>query len=316
MSEAGERPPTIRRYVFFSEHRPSRAWMPTLEIINEQFSRQLRSALAQELQPGVAIAPPSVIKLLSHSELVDRMALPSHLTLVHLKALHGTILIAADAELVGWIVESRFGGSGRFPVLPSSREFTPFEQKSMRHMAEIILEQLALAWKPIAAFEPEILRHENNPQLAGIANAVEPIIVSTFEVKLGGGGGKLTVAIPYVVLEPLHERLMAGIAEKPVDQDQRWHETLRRGVGQAPMTLNVELATIEMTVRDLLNLQPGNVFEIERPGAVTVEANGLPLFVGRWGRNGRKLAVRIEERLPPAAGAAAEAGQQKGESRP
>ena len=314
MSDTRERPASVRRYVFFDEHRPSRAWMPTLEMINERFSQHLRSAWSQELQPGVLVTPPSVILLIKHSEMMDRLTMPSHLTLVHLKALRGTILVGTDAELVGWIVESRFGGNGRFPVSSQGREFTAFEQKSMRRMVEIVLDQLALAWKPIAPFAPEIVRHESNPQLAGIANAVEPIIVSTFDVKLGGGGGKLTIAIPYLVLEPLHERLMSGLVDKPVDQDQRWHEALQRGVAQAPMTLNVDLATIEMPIRDLLNLRPGNVFEIERPRSVTVEANGLPLFLGRWGRNGRKIAVRIEERLPPAieARAAAETGQEKG----
>jgi flagellar motor switch protein FliM len=308
MSEANERPASVRRYVFFDEHRPSRAWMPTLETINERFSQQLRTALVQELQPGIVVTPPGVIQLIRHGELIDRFAVPSHLTLVRLKALRGTILLAADAELVGRIVESRFGGSGRFPVAPSNREFTLFEHKSMRHMAAIIIEQLALAWKPIAVLEPEILRHESNPQLAGIANAAETVIVSVFEVKLGGGSGKLTVAIPYVLLEPLHERLMSGIVERPFDQDQRWHEALQRGVGQAAITLNVELAIIEMTVRELLSLRPGDVFEIERPNSVTVEAGGLPLFLGRWGRNGRKIAVRIEERLPPAIEARAAAG--------
>ncbi len=63
-----------------------------------------------------------------------------------------------------------------------------------------------------------------------------------------------------------------------------------------------------------MSLRPGNVFEIERPDTVTVEANGLPLFLGRWGRNGRRLAVRIEERLLPATEerGAAETGLERG----
>jgi flagellar motor switch protein FliM len=298
MSEASERPASVRRYVFFDEHRPSRAWMPTIEMINERFSQQLRTALVQELQPGIGVTPPNVIQLLRHGQLIERLATPSHLTLVRLRALRGTILIVVDAELVGWVVECRFGGSGQFLALPSGREFTLFEQRSMRRMAEIIVEQFALAWQPIVAFEPEILRHESNPQLAGIANSAEPIIVSIFDVRIGGGGGKLVIGIPHVVLEPLHERLMSGIVDRPFDRDQRWNEALQRGLEQAEMTLSVELAAIEMTVRELLNLQPGNVFEIERPDSVTVEADGVPLFTGRWGRNGRRIAVRIEERLP------------------
>ena len=147
------------------------------------------------------------------------------------------------------------------------------------------------------------MRQETNPQFAGIANEAEPLIVSTFEVRVGSGGGKLTIAIPYVLLEPLHERLMAGISAKPVDHDQRWYEQLRIGVGRALMPLNVELADIEITVRDLINLKPGSVFEMERPEVVTIEAEGQPLFRGRWGKYGRRIAVRIEDRLGgPAAG--------------
>ena len=44
-------------------------------------------------------------------------------------------------------------------------------------------------------------------------------------------------------------------------------------------------------------MQVGNVFEIDRPERVTVEAGGLPLFRGRWGKYGRRIAVRIDEQL-------------------
>jgi flagellar motor switch protein FliM len=36
---------------------------------------------------------------------------------------------------------------------------------------------------------------------------------------------------------------------------------------------------------------------MDRPDTVVVEASGVPLFRGKWGRHGRKIAVRIEERL-------------------
>ena len=303
MSEAPERAPTVRRYVYYNEHRPSRAWMPTLEMINERFSQYLRTALLQHLQPGIEVTPPSPVQLIKHAEMMERLVAPNHLTLVNLKPLHGTILIACNAELVAWVVESRFGGSGRFPVSITNREFTPFETNAMRRVVETALQQLALAWRPIVALQPEIVRAETDPQFAAIASPAEPIIVSTFEVQVGNGGGRLSIAIPHMLLEPLHERLMSGIAAKPVDHDQHWYAALRTGVGRALMPLDVELANIEVTVRDLLNLKPGSVFEIDRPETVTVEAKGQPLFRGRWGRFGRKIAVRIEDRLAPSGGA-------------
>jgi len=301
MSKRSARGASVRRYVFYNEHRPSRAWMPTLELINDRFSQYLRAALLQHLRPGVEVTPPIAIQLIKHAALIERLTMPSHLTLVNFKPLRGTILVVVDAQLVSWIVESRFGGDGRFPRTISNREFSPFEQKSMRRVVETVIEQLALAWKPIGIFAPELVRYEINPQFAGIAASGETIIVTAFDVTVGQGGGKLTICVPYAMLEPLHDRLIKGIVKEAVDHDLRWQKSLTSGVGQATMMLNVELAKIEITVRDLLALQTGAVFEIERPESVTVEANGSPLFRGRWGRSGRRIGVRIEERLISAA---------------
>jgi len=297
MSDAAEQPATVRRYIFFTEHRPSRAWLPTLEAINDRFSQYLRSSLLQYLPTGIEITPLIPIELVNHDELNERFEIPSHLTLVNLPPLRGTILVVFDAPLVAWIVETRFGGTGRFPVTTINREFTAFEYKAMRAIVDATLQQFVLAWQPIAGLAPDVMRHEINPQFAEIAAAGELVIVNAFDVKICRGGGKLTVCIPYAMLEPLHDQLVAGTVKRAVDHDQHWREVLTNGVGQATMRLDVELAKIEVTMGDLLQLRPGTVFDIERPEKVIVEANGFPLFRGRWGRVGRKIGVRIEEHL-------------------
>ena len=92
--------------------------------------------------------------------------------------------VLADAQFVGWIVESRFGGNGRFSVMISDRGFSSFEQAAARRVVQTVIEQFALAWRPIASLEPRAARHETNPQFAGIANSADQIIVSilTFEL--------------------------------------------------------------------------------------------------------------------------------------
>jgi flagellar motor switch protein FliM len=297
MSDAAAAP-SVRPYKFFDERRPTRAWLPTLERINERFAQYLRTALLQYLQPPLAVVPQFAIELIRHSDLIDRLATPSHLTLVALRPLPGAILIGMDSELVGTIVESRFGGTGRIPAAVSSREFTPIEHHSMRRVVERVLEQFVQAWRPVASFEPQILRHEIKPAYAIIASSTDLLIVSSFAVKIGNEGGRLTLAIPTLVLEPLHERLVSSIAERrPPAHDPRWAKALRLGVGRARTELDVELAAVEITVRDFLGLRPGSVVDIERPAMVTVCSHGQPLFRGRWGRHGTRLAVRVEERL-------------------
>ena len=76
------------------------------------------------------------------------------------------------------------------------------------------------------------------------------------------------------------------------------------------MTLSVELTKLQITVGDLLALSPVSILDIDRPEHVTVEANGVPLFRGRWGKHGPKIGVRIEERLAAACDIARPTGQE------
>jgi flagellar motor switch protein FliM len=298
MSDIQDGTPNIRPFLFFNEQRPTRAWMPTLEAINERLAQNWRAALLHELQPPVEVTPQFAIEVIKHGELIERLATPSYLTVVMLQPLRGAILIAVEAELVGIIVESRFGGSGRLPVVAvPNREFAAIEQKVMRRVIEGLLDQMALAWKPIADIAPEIVRQETKPTSAAVANSSDLVIVINFAVSIGNSGGKMTIAIPYLLLQPLHERLVATGSKRVVARDPRWAEELQSAIGSATTELKVDFAAIELTVGEFLDLHPGSVFEITRPDTVTVQSRGQPLFRGRWGRHGRKIAVRVEELL-------------------
>lgn len=271
---------------------------PAVQRINERFVRNLRAALLQHLRRGVAITM-SEFKLVEHRDLMEKLASPSHLTLFTMRPLRGVLVLMIEASLVAALVESRFGGNGRFPISTANREFTAFELKSMRRIVETTLEQYATAWEALGHFDIGPLRHETNPQFASFAHADEQIVATTFDVAVDQAAGKIATYIPYAAIEPLQDQMLAGHVTEVDENDPRWAETLNSNVQQASITLNVELGKIDISVGDLIALRPGNVFEMNRPERLVVEAGGVPLFRGRWGRHGRKIGVLVEERLAP-----------------
>jgi flagellar motor switch protein FliM len=289
----------VRAYDMLARDNPAPTRMPTLEVINDRFARSLKIALFHHLRKGVQIDTPTV-DLVKHFELIERLASPSYMVLVGLRPLRGTMLLVIDAPLLVAIVESRFGGNGRFPVTKLQRDFTTVEHKVMSRVTQIVLEQFAGAWKRVATLQPEILRHESNPQFAGVTTAGEIVITTTFQIKVDNGAGTLLIGIPLAMLGPVHDQLMSSVASESAEPDGHWFEQLKSGIEQVVMPLRVELAEIEMSVNDLLELAPGDVFEIERPQSVVIEAEGVPLFRGRWGRYGAKSAVRVDEAITPA----------------
>jgi flagellar motor switch protein FliM len=289
----------VRPYDLVAPDQSAPMRMPTLDVINDRFSRSLRVALFHHLRRSVQVGA-ATVALVKHFELIERLASPSYMMLVGLRPLRGSMLLVIDAQLVVATVESRFGGNGRFPVTKTQRDFTTVEQKVMSRVTEIVLDQFVAAWHRVADLQPEVLRHEFNPQFAGITGAGEQVVTITFRIKVDNGEGALTLAIPSAMLGPVQDQLTSSsMASETAEPDRHWFEQLRAGIEQVVMPLRVELTEFEMSLQELLELRPGDVFEIARPDIVTIEGEGVPLFRGRWGRHGAKSAVRIEGPVKP-----------------
>jgi len=111
MSDTQAPPAAIRNFALLSGQSPGRSRLPTLEPtlgrINDRFSRFLRGALLQHLRRGVEVVA-APIELVKHRDVLERLETPTHITLVNMKPLHGTIVLLLDLQLVVAIVESRF----------------------------------------------------------------------------------------------------------------------------------------------------------------------------------------------------------------
>src|SRR5260221_909222 len=289
MPDAVPPPNRVRSYDLFAERDRGAAHLPefdaAFEKINDRFCSSLRLVLQQRLRRPVKVtaAAPELVK---HRDLMERLTTPTYLAIIAVHPLPGIGLLACDVQLVVTMVESRFGGNGRFPVSKTSQEFSAFEQKSMRRVTETTLAEFALAWEPFQRIDPEIVRYETKPLFAAFAAPDDLLVLNAYNITIAHGSGRMLIALPCASIRPVLEQPATGTAVEPIKRDQRWSDALQTSVTQASITLNVELAGIEISVAELMTLVPGNIFEMPRPDTVIVEANGVPLFRGRWGRYG------------------------------
>lgn len=68
-----------------------------------------------------------------------------------------------------------------------------------------------------------------------------------------------------------------------------------------PLTLNVVVAQKAIRMEELLNLQPGDVIEFEKPveEPLTVEIHGTPIARGTTIKRGEKFGLKISSIVPP-----------------
>ena len=91
-----------RPYNLATQERIVRGRMPTLEIINERFARQLRIGLYNFLRRGVEISV-GPVRVSKYSEFIRNLVVPTNLNLVLGKPLRGTGLVVFDPNYRGKI---------------------------------------------------------------------------------------------------------------------------------------------------------------------------------------------------------------------
>jgi flagellar motor switch protein FliM len=131
--------------------------------------------------------------------------------------------------------------------------------------------------------------------MANIVTPSEVVVVSTFHIELEGGGGEFHLTIPYAMLEPIREALDAGVQSDVDDVDERWVKALQRDIMDTKVQVGCCLAKKQLMLRDMLDMQVGDVIPIEMPEHMVMYANEVPIFKARMGSSQGHLALKIIE---------------------
>ena len=281
---------------FSSQDRIVRGRMPTLELINERFARHMRISLFNMLRKTAEVSINGV-QMMKFGEYQNTLYVPTSLNMVRFRPLKGTALITMEARLVFILVENFFGGDGRFHAKIEGREFTPTERRIIQLLLKVVFEDYKEAWSPVMGVEFEYLDSEVNPSMANIVSPTEVIVVSSFHIEVDGGGGDFHVVMPYSMVEPIRELLDAGVQSDKMETDVRWSSALREEIMDCPVNFRVNLLEKNISLRDLMDLQPGDIIPIEMPEHATMFVEDLPTYRVKMGRADDKLAVQISQEI-------------------
>jgi flagellar motor switch protein FliM len=286
----------VRSCNLANQERIVRGRMPTLEIINERFALNLRTGLFNFMHrlPEISIGP---VRILKYSAFLRDVGVPSNINIVQLRPLRGNGLFIFDPKLVFTVIDSLFGGSGRFHTRIEGRDFSLTEQRIILRLLEVAFAEYQKAWAGIYPIDFEYKRSEMQPQFAKIATPSEIVVTTSFSIELGDSGGEMFICMPYSSLEPICDLLYAspqGDTQKP---DRHWMTMLTRQVQAAEVELTAELAHSEATVEQLFNLNVGDFIEFDLQPTIITKVDGIPLFDAEYGVVNGHYALKINEFL-------------------
>jgi flagellar motor switch protein FliM len=275
-----------------------RGRFPVLEMINERFAKEFELKLFELMRCPIKVSMTGV-QVMKFASYLASMSPPISLNTVRARPLPSAALFTIDPTLVSALVDTFFGGTGRFARESAERDFSPAEIRMVNLFLEHAFVDLSEAWKPLISLDFKLESTEIDPKFVNINSPSENIIVITFQFETEQGSGTLQLALPESLLAPIRDLLESGIQADRGEKQEKWAQALREEINDAEVELSITLAETSISLRELIHLKPGDVIPIEIPATVTLRAGEAPVFRGKFGVSRGHNAIKTMERIEP-----------------
>jgi flagellar motor switch protein FliM len=289
----------IKIYDFKRPDKFSKDQIRTVSIMHETFARLTTTSLSAQLRSLVHVHVASVDQL-TYEEFIRSIPNPTTLAVINMDPLKGSAILEIDPAITFSIIDRLFGGQGEGTKY--SRDLTDIEQSVMEGIIVRVLGNMREAWSTVIDLRPRLGQIETNPQFAQIVPPTEMVVLVTLETKVGEVEGMMNFCIPYLTIEPIISKLSA----------QYWYSSVRRGtttenlnilrdrLSKVDVALVAEIGSINLTVRDVLNLRLGDVirlYSVRMGDPMVLKIGNRKKFLCRPGLVGKKIAVQVTHRL-------------------
>lgn len=285
-----------RAYNLATQERIVRGRMPTLEIINERFARLVRVELFNFLRRTVEVSV-GPVRIVKYTDFIRNVIVPTNLNLVHITPFRGTAMVICDPTLVFLVVDTMFGGDGRFHTRVEGREFTHTEHRIIQRILSIIFETYEKSWAPVHPIKFEFLRSEMNTQFANIATPNEVVVAFTYTIEMGSNTGEIHFCLPYAMIEPIRDVLSSPLQGEVLGVDKRWVKLMTQQVQAAEVTIVANLAQTSMQLEEVLNMKAGDIIPLHIDESIEAKIDGVPVMQCKYGTFNGQYALRVEKLL-------------------
>ncbi len=284
-------------YDFRRPTKLAREHVRTLQIAYETFARQYTTLLTTSLR---AVSQVTLISIeqLTYDEYISSLSSPTIMATVTLDPLPGTTILEFSLSTAMTCVDHMLGGPGG---PQPQRPLTDMETPLLNGMLERVLGELRWAFESIVLVQPRLDAIEYNPQFLQAGAASDPVIVASFDMRVGSEECVATVCMPFSAVFPhlQGERGDAALTEAQREARELAYHNVVAGLHGAPLEVAVQFLPITMRARELVELRPGDVVPLGHAvtAPLSVTAAGMTFAHAVPGSQGKRLACLVVD--PP-----------------
>lgn len=293
-----ERKKKVRVYDFRRPNKFSKDQLHTLHVIYESYARLLGTFLSAQLRVAVQVEILSVEQL-TYEEFIRSIPNPTILNIFSLFPLEGSGMMEINPKLGFAFLDRLLGGPG--DALSKLRALTEIELTVVEKLSQRMLSYLQEPWGSIIELEPSLERVETNPQFTQLVSPTEIVMIVSMETKMGDIMGMINMCIPFLVLEPILDKLTvhyyySASHKQPTPENIN---IIQNRLGSTVIPIRVLLGGTTLTVGDLLELNVGDVVLLNKKiqDDLQVVIGNTTKFLGKPGTYENKMAIQVSSVL-------------------
>lgn len=250
-------------YDFSRQERIVQVKMPAMEAISDAFMRAVRTSLATTLRRIIDLTS-APMELERFGAFVRTLPVPSSLQIFKMAPFRGSALIVLEPKLVFTMVENFLGGTGKRNIRIEGRDFTAIEQRLIRRVVNLLLNDLEKAWYTMQPLKVQYIRSEINPQFAKICQPEDVCVINRYDVDMDRSVGSITTCIPLNNLESVKAKLLTTFQREQSEEDITIQRILQENIKNVKTEFKVILGDAEIPAGDILELGVGDIIQLER----------------------------------------------------
>lgn len=291
----------IRVYDFRSANKFSKEQIRMLNFIYDSYAGRLATFLSGTLRTACEVEVVSVEEQ-TFSEFTNSLPVPAFLGILNMPPLTGNALFELSSAVAYEIVSRLLGGTGYLHE-EANKPFTDIETTILSRICRQMIAYMNESWERVANIDANLERVETSAQFAAIVNTSEPIAIITMNVKIGEVSDIINLCIPHLAIQPIAKQLAMkkwyNESSTATDNESNILPYMSPKIASTPVSVRVTFNTTTATVRDVLNLEVGDVIRVDHQvrEPVTAIVEHIPKFKGYIGTKGQKIALMISEIL-------------------
>lgn len=282
-------------YNLTSQNIMLRDQFSALEEVYDKFTRLVQESLSSALQRSIFIEFVST-EMVKYQEFISAFSNPTSFNMFSMEPLIGKAVLCMESNLVFSLIESMFGGDGK----PTTRvrEFTQIELRMITKLVHDVLVIFQKAWSSVYPLKVNLKKTETKPEFVQLVPPNDTMLIIVFAIKGQEYIGNFHIAIPYLMLEPIKEKLSPKYLREK-DLEHTWGPQLKELLKDTFVTVIAELGKTSQTVRDLLNLQVEDVIKLKAgpEDLISISVDQVPKYKGYPGIIKGNRAVEIVKML-------------------